>query len=312
MNFVGVKKMNRYNCILVLIFGTAFAITSGSASGNLIVTAGTPTLTGNSANNTAGTVGELMRQNLSSIAVTNAGGSVASSVGSFVDSSVRYAYVNVIDRDNNGGGAGETKTHAWQISFDVTAPAGHTYDLAIDTSRIGALTVRRDNSNAIGFGRADLRAMVGAYSGPGTVSGTLNLAAIEPGLQLSPGNPSTTETVVNQNTTLNVTGITGTGAAQTISLGFSWTTAVETTGGISFVSSSHEGAVRMGMVITSFVSNILAGGAGGTGTVPFREVSNDGHFLNLRATITAVPEPSSALLALSGLIGLAGFRRRLA
>lgn len=307
----GTSGMKRVLSGCALMLGIALMPSLATAS--LILSTGTPTLTGNSADNSAGTAGQLMRQNLSSINVSDTGGSTAAVVGNSVDAAVRYALINTIDRDNNGGGAGETKTHAWQLSFSVTAPVGNIYDLVIDTSRIGALTVRRDNGNLVGFGRADLGAMTGTLTGPGSQSGTLNLGANAPGLRgVGTTNPTFDDISFNQSTSLSSTGIIGTGAAQNFTLTFSWTTTVETTGGFSAFgtgASSHEGAVRMGMATTSWVSQIPSATYPGNGG---RVIGDDGHFVNVTATLTAVPEPSSAGSVLLCLLGFAGFRRRLA
>lgn len=99
---------------------------------------------------------------------------------------------------------------------------------------------------------------------------------------------------INQTSNFALTGLSGN--FQLI-LDFTWTA--------SAFSNNDEGAVRLGL--ESSALGVSADDYPGPGS---RTLANDGHFVDVVATVTAVPEPSTALLIGLGLTMLASVRSR--
>lgn len=233
------------------------------------------------------------RENRSSTSVLDAGGAAADVVGNNVNAGTRYAAMVTAD----GGIAttpSRTATSAYQITFTITALPSVIYDVTVDTSRIGAIT-RVDDGTGGGNGNI------------GALSGTIN-AASAPGLGLGSVNLSQgtgdANTPFNQSTpTITLAGLSGN---QVITLAFQWSaTATSTCSGfLCGTTGSDEVAVRLGIAGTG--SDNHADDYPGVGA---RTIAGDGHFVNINAVITAVPEPGTLLMLGAGLAGL-GFHDR--
>lgn len=233
--------------------------------------------------------------------------SVAQSATSVLSSSasgfdVRYAAVVGADVS---GPSGVTFTQnmngSFTISFQVTENPGGSWSITLDLTRTGALTLLNDGS---GNANVTLGALSGGAAGAGSLSGSLGLAAV--GTLSNAGAPATSpDSPFSQTTTATLSG-TGTGAAQNVTLSFSFNGSATTVDPPGGAVKGDEAALRMGLDSALGGSGALAYSADNYPGVGVRTLANDGIFV----TATAVPEPAvSALLAL-GAIALAGRRRR--
>lgn len=238
------------------------------------------------------------RENRSATQVLDAGGSTPDLVGNNVNAATRYSAVVVAD----GGIAtapSRTATSSYTVTFTITALPYVVYDLTIDTSRIGALTRVDDGT---GGGNASISAL----------TGTLN-AAPTPGLgmtavNLAQGTGAANVPFSQSTPTITLTGLSGN---QVITLAFNWTATVNSTctGSLCSSTGNDEVAVRLGEQGT--ISGLFDTTADDYPGVGGRNINGDGHFVNVNAVITAVPEPGTLVLLGAGLAGLAfGGRRR--
>ncbi len=224
----------------------------------------------------------------SSVAIASApGGPVADTPGSSTSFGTRFASLLAVDREGGGGGTTtRSATSAYSITFTVDNPTGGTYQIDIDTLRIGALTNVDDDT---GNSTQTLGAVTGRVDA--IVEASLALAAVGPVTTSTTGTTS-----FNQSgTTLSIT---DSALSRTFVIDFTWTS--------SATSSKDEAAIRMGTA--GSISVATADDYPGVGS---RTAANDGHFVDVTATYLVVPEPEPVVLATLGLVGLAiGARRR--
>ncbi len=239
------------------------------------------------------------QQNLSTTAIQDSGGTSPDTLAATVDARTRYAAIVVTDTASLTSRT-RTATSDYKITFTVSAPGLVMYDLRIDTSRIGATTTVEDSSTS-NQASAALGSVTGRLNS--VVNGNLGLAAVTTSAGGSDYDP------FSQAGVLTLTGLTGT---QIITLDFAWTATADSTctGFGCQTLGVDEAAVRLGMTGT---------GGGITGTtvddypgVGSRTMADDGHFVNILATVTFVPEPGTVMLLGTGLAGLgfAGTRKR--
>lgn len=191
-----------------------------------------------------------------------------------------------------GGGIQGDASTDYTIDFDVTCPAGSTYEVRVDTSAAGNLTINRDNGDGCdlpffgdtGNSTASVGIISGSQSGGTLASGNLSLAAL--GGLTSAGD-------ANQNmsgaSNAVITG-NGTGAAISHSLTFTWDASCSSSGDATDTGS--ECAVRLGLD-----SDLAPNGIGGCMDaddypgVGGRVQANDGHFVDVIAECTFLGVP---------------------
>jgi hypothetical protein len=234
--------------------------------------------------NASGTVGANRFRIASSLGLVGAAPApVADLVGASLDFDTRYAALVAVDREAGGGSTSATATASYTIAFTVNNPFGGTYQLDVDTSRLGALTLVTDSG---GTATASLGAVTGRLDG--VVDAALGLPASGPFSGAAGGNTAVSQT----STTLSVL---SSAPMQTYTLDFTWSATA--------TGSQDEAAVRLG----------IGGGLGTTTAEDYpgvggRALADDGHFVHVEVTLLSMPEPATALLTAGGLLALA--RRR--
>jgi hypothetical protein len=94
--------------------------------------------------------------------------------GSALAFQTRYALT--VDADvGNSATIVESHTGAYSITFNVTQTAGAAWQLFVNTSRVGALTLVDDGN---GSASAALGAVTGTKTGAGTLTGSLDVVAV--------------------------------------------------------------------------------------------------------------------------------------
>lgn len=250
--------------------------------------------TGNATETSSATVAQLL----------SGGGSAADVVSSSVSGSTRFGW-NVSGDSLNTTADIRTLNANYSITFSLNAPVGVIYSLSIGTYQNGAFTFLNDASTAGSSGKLALGQVTGQINA--VADPNLTLAGLLSGgdFSLNPGTPAGTASEGGWGgaSTYNLTGLTG-GNFYTLNFAF---TARATTAASS---SGDEVSLRYGL--DSTLANVSADdypGVGGTGPAA-RVQANDGHFVNITATVTSVPEPSSFALLGIGFAALVGKLRQ--
>jgi len=232
----------------------------------------------------------------SQVSITNAGTSNADLVGNSVVAQTRYASTQT--SDDNGflaGGADLTATANYEVKFTVTPSIlGEVYDLQIDTARIGAFVIRNEGT---GGASNHLTDVTGTFSAPNQ---SLNSLPSLPGLDSN----STVVQDINQSNSTVIPGLTG---AMQYTLTFTWQGVTHSSNGLS---NADETVILMGL--DTRISSDVGAADDYPGTSGRTNPAGDGHFVTITATVAAVPEPSTVILALVGIsgVGLVGLRRK--
>jgi PEP-CTERM motif len=220
----------------------------------------------------------------------------SASVLSSSATSFSTSYAAVVAADMGGaGGVDVTRnfTASFTISFEVTAVAGNPWDVILDLSRVGAMTILSDGN---GDATVTMGALTGGQGGAGSLSaGSLDLVAV-PTTSNAANQGQSRNNAFNQTTSATISGL-GTGAAQLVTLTFTFTasaTSHDRAGGGT--PAGDEAALRLGL--DSALSFFTADDYPGVGS---RNPAGDGIFVNA----TLVPEPETAVLMGFGLGGLA-------
>lgn len=278
---------------IALVFAISVAANHAAFAALLI----TPTGTNNSTTTlTGGGGGDRAAQSALTLSAAGFNGGVIT-IGSTATTSTRYTSSAAADRGAATGGStavAQVNTN-YTVNFAIADPgAGYLYDVDISAVIRGGLRARDDGvGGTSGGGLARITSITASNAALSVAYG---------GGQIQQGGTSNTsgvETGINDTRNTTISGLSG---AQNISLTFTWATRAESPQNLI---GGDEHAALFGI-------NDIHGGNNTDnypGT-PARTQANDGHFVTATVRVTQVPEPSSALLALCGLVGMAGFRRR--
>ena len=238
-------------------------------------------------------------EHASSTSVINSGTTAPDVAGNTVTAATRYAQIVWAD---DSGGTPVGFTTDYRVTLDITAAGA--FDLQIDTTRLGALTLVDDSFfSTTMFAHASIGA-VSADRG-GSPEASLDM----PGISFNTAQNLTTlgygsslESPIDQSSSVTISGLSGN---LQILLDFEWTTTV-----LGF---NDEAAVRLGGSHTISFGDVFAANYPGIGS---RTQALDGHFVSFTATVAGapIPEPTSVLLMAAGLAvvgaGVGGRRNR--
>jgi hypothetical protein len=235
-----------------------------------------------------------------SVSATNPGTFVADALNATVNAASRYIGNVAADRGSafSGGTANATLNVNYTVNFQITPDnldAFHTYTVAIGTNMLGAATQLDDASGVSNGGTATITNVSG-FLGVNPNAG-LNLASAA-----SQGGTSSTSGAATQFSANNLLNLGPFSGVQNLSVRFTW---AMTATSPQAVNGGDETSVRLG------ASGPLGGASAdsypGVGN---RTQANDGHFVNIAATMVTVPEPSTFILAGMAGVGIVLAARR--
>jgi hypothetical protein len=208
-------------------------------------------------------------------------------------------YEAVVGADLGGAGGSSVSqgfTASLTITFEVTELAGVAWLVDVDVVRAGALTIVSDGS---GTGLVTLDALTVTHAGAGSLVGSLDLAALSLGNASDP--TASPDLGFAQASAAGVSGV-GTGAAQLVTLVFTFTATAASLDAPAGLVHGDEAALRMGRdsALSSFTADDYPGAGG-------RSLAGDGLFVT--ASQGTVPEPRADALIALGLIALGWFDR---
>jgi hypothetical protein len=234
-------------------------------------------------------------------------GSVAQSSTSVLASGATgfdMRYAASVGADTGGAGGGsytQNFTGNFTISFTMTQTAGWTWAVSVDVVRAGALTIITDGT---GNANVTLNGLTVTHSGAGVLGASLDLGAVGTASNAATPNQNVDQGF-SQASTATINGV-GTGAAQVVTLVFTFTasaTTVDPNGGLV---QGDEAGLRMGLdsALGAFEADDYPGGT--RPNTSARTIANDG----ILVTAALLPEPAAEALLAVGLIGLAWFDRK--
>jgi hypothetical protein len=238
------------------------------------------------------------RQIISTLTTTNAGGASGVNLGDSISAQTRFADVVTADDEANTSARQTDFTGNYTVVFSLneTLP-GYVYQVDIATSIAGSLGLKDDAAGLASAGSNSISAITGKIN---TVIDS-NLGLLAGGVSQTGGTSNQTgvEVSVSGSNVLTLTGLTG---ANVYSLNFTWTQQARSNN-----TSGDEASGRFGIAGT--ITGVSIDDYPGVGN---RTLANDGHFVTVTATITAVPEPSTYVLGAMSLagLGLVSLRRR--
>lgn len=280
-----------------LVCGVAAAVVAAAGSASAF----TISVTGSNATTTSlsGPSGDRAQAN--SLSITNAGTSAADTVGAVVTGASRYVSNAAADRPIafSGGTAAATINSDYTINFTVTPGLGAgQYSVSVNTSILGELTLLDDiNAKEATVSVTNVTGRLGGVVTPG-----LGIAGIAQTFSVGTGTNDAQERNIAGANSINLGTFAGT---QSFVLRFTFSTSASAP---QNVGGADEGAARFGA--NGPLSGATADDYPGPGDVVDRTQANDGHFVNISATMTVVPEPGTALLIGLGLAGLVARGRR--
>ncbi|MED5262381.1 MAG: PEP-CTERM sorting domain-containing protein [Myxococcota bacterium] len=232
--------------------------------------------------------------NTSVIQTIAAGGALADAVGASESAGVRYSANQWADA--TFGNTQIDLTHSYDITITVSANAGTVYDISIDTIFSGM--VQRIDDSFSGYGDASVStATVQLDQNSGG-------AAAVAGLSTAGGSiPYYWDDDYSSFSSSGLHNLTGLSGTNQLSFSVQFTSTAN--------SDSDEAGVLLGQDEAYGPTSFLTVSEYGVENAEGRNMSADGHFLGVTATVTSVvPEPSTALLLGLGLLGLGIHGRR--
>ncbi len=251
--------------------------------------AGAITISGVSATLGAGNSPDTLGSNNSNVSlaeVLDSGGTVADAVSASVSAGVRYAANAWADKAAFTSEHDIDLTHEYDIMFTVTADPGIVYDVQFNSILKGLIVTEDDDS--FGYAKTQLH----------EVTVTLgSVVQVDHGTskQLLALDYYDSSQAFAESGTSTLTDQTG-----TIDLNFN----------VSFTSKQYSWTDESGLLLGLDEANSPFFTDVSDNSVHGRTAADDGHFFSITASVTAVPEPSAALLLATGLVILAARRRR--
>jgi hypothetical protein len=236
------------------------------------------------------------------LSTIDAGEFTPDAVSATVDAGTRYVSNAAADRAIafSGSTARATINSDYTVVFSITPDSlATTYDVIVDTSILGELTLLDDIA-----GTQSTAAVISDVTGRlnGNVTGGLGIAGIAQTFSVGTGTNLAEQQNISGSNSINLGTFSG---PQNFTLRFTFGTQASAP---QSVLGADEAAARFGA--SGPLGGATADDYPGPGDVVDRNQSLDGHFVTVRASVLAVPEPGTIALLGIGLIGLVAMRRR--
>jgi hypothetical protein len=237
-----------------------------------------------------------------SLGTVDPGESVPDALFASVDARTRYVSNAAADRGITfSGGTAQAQINSdYTVVFSINPDSlATTYEVVVDTSILGELTLLDDIA-----GTQSTAAVVSDVVGRlgGTVTSGLGIAGIAQSFSVGTGTNLAEERNIAGSNSINLGSFSG---PQSFTLRFTFSTRASAP---QSALGADEAAARFGA--SGPLSGATADDYPGPGDVVDRDQSLDGHFVTVKATVLAVPEPGTLALLGIGIVGVVAMRRR--